>query len=518
VTSDLELLPRQTPSLWGRIWDAESEPTYRLTRFAILRLLGLVYLVAFLVFVEQSPALLGAHGLTPAGDYLHRIESALGSRAEGFLRLPSVFWWRASDSFLARVGWVGVVLSLMVLLGYANVLSLTLLWFLYLSIVHVGQDWYQFGWEIQLLETGFLAIFLCPLRDGSPFPRRPTPRIPIWLFRFVIFRIMLGAGLIKLRGDPCWRDLTCLAYHYETQPIPNPLSPVLHSMPLWFHKIGALFNDLCELVAPFFVFGPRRLRHLAGVLLVCFQVILILSGNLSFLNWLTIVPALACFDDSFWRVLMPRTIVERAAKARGAGFHRFQQVASTALLVVVTYLSISPLANLLSSRQVMNTSFNQLHLVNTYGAFGTVGRERTELIFEGTEDPVPDDGARWKQYEFPCKPGALERRPCVISPYHYRLDWLLWFAAMSRPEQYPWTLHLVWKLLENDPVTLELVKENPFPKTPPRFIRVELYRYRFAPFGSAAWWTREKVSPWLPALSRDDPRLVEFLKSQNWLD
>jgi hypothetical protein len=518
VASGQELFRPPAPSIWDRVWDPESEPTYTLTRFAILRLLGLVYFIAFLVFVDQSPGLVGSHGLTPVGDYLHRIEGALGSRTAGFLRVPSIFWLSAADSFLARVGWVGAALSLMVLLGYANVVNLSLLWFLYLSIVNVGQDWYQFGWEIQLLETGFLAIFLCPLLDGGPFPLRPAPRITIWLFRFLTFRIMLGAGLIKLRGDPCWRDLTCLVYHYETQPVPNPLSPVLHFMPLWFHKLGALYNDICELVAPFFVFGPRRLRHVAGVLLVGFQVALILSGNLAFLNWLTIIPALACFDDSFFRVLLPRGIVARAVKATKAGFHGFQQAAATGLLIVVIYLGVGPLANLLSSRQVMNRSFDSLHLVNTYGAFGSVGRERTELVFEGTDDPVPDDGARWRQYEFPCKPSGLERRPCVITPYHYRLDWLLWFAAMSRPEQYPWTLHLVWKLLENDPVTLSLVKWNPFPEAPPRFIRVELYRYRFAPLGSEEWWTREKISPWLTPLSRDDPRLVEFLKSRNWLD
>jgi hypothetical protein len=518
MTGEPELFGQPPPSLWDRIWDAESEPTYWLTRFAILRLLGLVYFAAFLSFVDQSPGLLGTHGLTPVGDYLDRAESALGSRTQGFLRLPTIFWLDSSDRFLARVGWVGVFVSLAVLLGYANAVNLSLLWFLYLSIVQVGQDWYQFGWEIQLLETGFLAIFLCPLLDGRPFPRRPAPPIPIWLFRFLIFRIMLGAGLIKLRGDDCWRELTCLAFHYETQPIPNPFSHVLHFMPLWFHKLGVLFNDLCELVAPFFVFGPARLRRIAGLLLVSFQVMLIVSGNLAFLNWLTIVPALACFDDSFWRRVLPRGIVEPAVKARGAGFHGFQQVAATALLIVVALLAIYPLVNLLSPSQAMNASFDRLHLVNTYGAFGSVGRERAELVFEGTEDPVPGEGARWKEYEFPCKPTGLERRPCVISPYHYRLDWLLWFAAMDRPEQYPWTLHLVWKLLENDPVTLQLVKENPFVETPPRFVRVELYRYRFAPPGSAGYWTREKISPWLPPLSRDDARFREFLRSQNWLE
>ena len=173
--------------------------------------------------------------------------------------------------------------------------------------------WYGFGWELQLLETGFLAIFLCPLFDGRPFPKRPPPVVVIWLYRWLIVRIMLGAGLIKLRGDECWRDLTCLVYHYETQPVPNPLSALLHDLPVWFHKIGVLFNYVCELIAPFFAFGPRRARHVAGVLMVSFQLALILSGNLSFLNWLTIIPALACFDDS----LLSDATLREFLRARG---------------------------------------------------------------------------------------------------------------------------------------------------------------------------------------------------------
>src|SRR6185503_8889056 len=176
-----------------------------------------------------------------------------------------------------------------VLAGFANALLLLVLWALYMSYVHVGQDWYGYGWEIQLLETGFLAVFLCPLLDARPFPRRPPPAPVVWLFRWVVVRIMLGAGLIKLRGDPCWQELTCLDTHFETQPLPNPLSPALHAMPHWIHALGVLGNHLAELVAPLFAFGPRRARHVAGLAMFAFQIGLILSGNLSFLNWLTLV-------------------------------------------------------------------------------------------------------------------------------------------------------------------------------------------------------------------------------------
>ena len=244
-------------------------------------------------------------------------------------------------------------------------------------------------------------------------------------------------GLIKLRGDSCWRELTCLVYHYETQPIPNPLSAWLHFMPEWFHKLGAIVNHLCELVVPFFIFGPQRFRHLAGTCLVLFQLFLIVSGNLSFLNWLTIVPALACFDDSFWTRVLPRRFTVWALSHRGAPLSFVQRVAAVSLAILVGIASIGPVGNLLSPRQIMNTSFSRLHLVNTYGAFGSVGRERLELVIEGTTSSEPSESADWHAYEFPCKPTRVDRRPCVITPYHYRLDWLLWFAAMGRPQIHP---------------------------------------------------------------------------------
>jgi hypothetical protein len=167
----------------------------------------------------------------------------------------------------------------------------------------------------------------------------------------------------------------------------------------------------------------------------------------------------------------------------------------------------------------MNTSFNRLALVNTYGAFGSVGRQRGEIVFEGTDEPVVTERTLWREYEFKCKPGDPFRRPCLVSPYHHRLDWQIWFAAMSSPRRYPWTLHLVWKLLHNDPGALGLLAGNPFPRTPPRFIRARFYRYEFAAPGDegGAWWTRTLLGDWLPPLSRDDPRLREVLAAYGWL-
>src|SRR5262249_38860030 len=221
--------------------------------------------------------------------------------------------------------------------------------------VHIGGVWYGFGWEIQLCETGFLAIFLAPALDPRPVPPRAPPAVVVWLFRWLIVRIMLGAGLIKLRGDPCCRELTCLAYHFETQPLPNPLSPLFHFAPHWVHAAGVLFNDLAELAAPIFVLTTRRLRHIAAAIMLAFQLMLIVSGNLSFLNWLTIVPILACFDDALLRRVLPRALVARAERAAAAAVpSRGQEISAAALAGVVALLSVGPVANLLSPQQRMN--------------------------------------------------------------------------------------------------------------------------------------------------------------------
>ncbi len=502
-----------------RRWFADSEGPmgYWLTRFVILRLLGLVYLVAFLAAANQLVPLIGHDGLLPADLWLRNLADHFGSRSAGFFNVPSVFWWGISDGGLLVVAWIGAGLSLAVLLGYANSIVLLLLWVLYTSIVNVGQLWYSYGWEIQLLETGFLAVFLCPLLDGRPFPRRAPPVVVVWLYRWLIFRIMLGAGLIKLRGDACWRDLTCLYYHYETQPIPNPLSWWLHFCPAWFHRLGTLWNHIIELAVPWFAFGPRPARHVAGILMAGFQVVLILSGNLSFLNWLTIVPCLACLDDTFWARILPRSLVERAIRAAESAERSCpQEIAAIALAAVVAALSVDPVLNLIEPGQVMNTSFNRLNLVNTYGAFGTVGRERMEIVFEGTSNASPDF-AVWREYEFKAKPGDLRRRPVIVAPYQPRIDWQIWFAAMATPNQYPWTVHFVWKLLHNDPGTLSLIAGNPFPAEPPRYVRAVLYRYRFTqPGEGASWWKRERLGLWLPPISLENAEVRRFLEARGW--
>lgn len=472
-----------------------------LTRFLLLRGLGAIYLVAFVSYLVQARVLLGSEGLLPAARFLDQL-------AERGVSVPTVFRLDASDATLLGVGWLGVALSVAVLVGRANMLVLGALWGLYLSIVNVGQLWYGYGWEFLLLEAGFLAIWTVPLVDSRPFPALPTPTVVLWLYRWLLFRLMFGAGLIKIRGDACWRELTCLDDHFLTQPLPNPLSPWFHALPSWVHSGMVGWNHVVELLVPFLCFGTRRMRLVAGLVFVQFQATLILSGNLSFFNWLTLVLCVPLFDDAaLARVLRPwgrhvgGTGVTGPVR-RGVGI---------GLGLLVATLSVEPTLNLLSPAQAMNRSFGAWHLVNTYGAFGTVGTERPELVLEGTAD-----GTTWLPYELPCKPGDLDRRPCVIAPFQPRLDWQFWFAAQQSPSRNLWLVHLMDLLLRGHPNGTALLAGNPFPAAPPRQVRASLYRYRYASGDAPGWWEREPIGPYVRALSVDDPLLVQLRADQGW--
>ncbi len=471
--------------------DVDESAGLWLTRFAIQRGLAAIYLVAFLVAANQFRALLGARGLTPAPDFLARVR---------FRRSPSLFHLGYSDGLAMTFAWTGVGLALFALSGLSesfgsqvSVATWFLLWALYLSFVNVGQVWYAFGWETLLLEAGFLAIFL----GGAG---TAPPAIVVWLYRWLLFRVMFGAGLIKMRGDPCWRDLTCLFYHYETQPLPNPLSWFLHRSPKLVHKAGVEFTHAAQLVVPFGYFLPAPFSWIAGGLTMLFQGTLILSGNLSWLNYLTLLLAFSCFDDRVWSRILPVDVVAFGPRALP------HEIAVWALLALVVALSWRPARNLFARRQLMNASFEPLHLVNTYGAFGSITRQRLEIVLEGTPDEDPGPDSEWREYEFKAKPGDPRRRPPWIAPYHLRLDWLMWFAAMSSYHRHPWIVALMTKLLEGDRGVSKLLARggDPFPDRPPGAVRARLYRYRFTDRAerraTGRWWERERVGEYLPAL------------------
>lgn len=507
-------------SLRGGWFASGPSPGHFLTRTVLLRGLGLIYFVAFLTAAFQGRGLIGDHGILPVRWALSEYRQELGSSA--YFKLPTLFWLGFSDGALVAVAWTGALLSLVVLAGFANAPIMGLLWFLYLSIDHVGQVFWGYGWELLTLEFGFLAIFLAPPLELRPLARSAPPLIGIWLVRWLAFRVMFGAGLIKIRGDACWSDLTCLVFHYETQPNPNPLSWWFHHAPRWFHTGGTLFNHLVELIAPFGIFGPRKVRYVSGALFVAFQVILILSGNLSFLNWLTLIVCLSCFDDAVFERLVPRRLrarlAERLRQAREQAHEsKLRRRILVALAIVVALLSLNPVVNMLSPRQAMNASFDPFHLVNTYGAFGSVSRERFEVVLEGTRDAMPDDSAHWVEYEFHCKPGDPKRRPCWVSPYHYRIDWQMWFAGLGTYRSEPWILRFIYQLLEGEHAVEGLLAKNPFDDSPPRFIRARYYRYRFTDDRRQGYWQRELVDEYLPPLSLDDPRLLDTLNRLGWL-
>jgi hypothetical protein len=464
-------------------------PDYWLARLVFQRALAAIYLIAFLVAARQFAPLLGERGLLPVPEFV---------RAVPFRSSPSLFHFQYSDRLFAAVAWGGVVLGAAALLGLPDAWPIPLtmllwaaLWAAYLSIVNVGQTFYSFGWETLLLETGFLAIFLGPAWTAPPLTL-------IWLLRWLLFRVEFGAGMIKIRGDRCWRDLTCLYYHHETQPMPNPLSWYFHHLPKTLHRAEVLGNHFAQLVVPFFLFFPQPIATIAGLVILSTQSWLLLSGNFSWLNVLTMTLAIASLDDA----ALGRVLTLEPHWIATDSWHAWLVVGVT---IVVLLLSYRPARNLLSRHQLMNTSFDPLHLVNTYGAFGSITKERYEIAIEGTGEPVLTPSTTWLEYEFKAKPGDVRRRPPQYAPYHLRLDWLMWFAAMSSPMYHPWFVPLVVKLLEADPATLRLLRTDPFAGARPRFIRATLYLYRFTTprerRESRAWWVRSRVDEYLQPVS-----------------
>jgi hypothetical protein len=481
-------------------------PDYWLPRLVFQRGLGLVYFLAFLIVINQWKPLLGEHGLLPAPLFLKRV---------AFRSIPSIFFLFPNDQAFTAAAWIGLLLSLAVMAGFAerygawlSALVWFLLWAIYLSFVHAGQTFYAFGWESMLAEAGFYAIFLGARRTA------PIPAV-MWMLRWMEFRVMFGAGLIKMRGDPCWKDLTCLDTHFETQPIPNPLSWYFHWLPAWMHHSGVLVNHFVELLVPFGFFAPQPFATIAGLATIAFQFTLMLSGNLSFLNLLTIVLAIPALDRRFLAKLVRIATPALAPPARP------QQWATAALSVVVALLSVPVILNMLSPGQLMNYSYNPLELVNTYGAFGSINRTRYEVVVEGTAAAELTPSAEWREYEFHGKPGDPLRRPPQIAPYHLRLDWLMWFAAMSQYGEEPWFVNFMAKLLQGDRAVLSLLEKNPFPDHPPHYVRARLYLYHFTTpqerRQTGTWWKRELEGEWFPTVSLDTPGFRRVLEEQGWL-
>lgn len=474
-----------------------SAPEYWLSASVLERGVAAIYCFAFVAAARQFRPLIGERGMLPVPGYL---------AGKSFWRVPSVFHLRYSDRLFAGVSWFGAALSAGMVAGldlvplWAAMLMWLILWVLYLSIVNVGQTWYRFGWESLLLETGFLMIFL---GNGRVAP----PLLTLWLVRWLLFRVEFGAGLIKMRGDACWRDLTCLYYHHETQPMPGPLSWFFHHLPRPLHRIEVAGNHFAQLVVPFGLFAPQPVASIAAGIIIVTQLWLVASGNFAWLNWLTIFLAFSALDQAAMAALVPIP-GPPATPAPNAPLWFVVPVITVAVVMVV--LSYWPTRNMLSPRQRMNMSFNAFHLCNTYGAFGSISRIRQEVVIEGTDDTSVDDQTRWREYEFKGKPTGLRRLPRQFAPYHLRLDWLMWFAAISPGYALAWLTPFLHRLLRNDPPTLKLLRHNPFPDAPPRYVRAQLYAYRFTTPAELrrdrAWWHRTLIGSYVPPMSLPDLR------------
>jgi lipase maturation factor 1 len=443
-----------------------------------VKALAVIYLIAFLSFGVQADGLVGSQGILPVANYLRGVHGELGARAWWFV--PSVFWINSSDWAL-RVVWIaGAAVSIVLALGFFRRVCLVVLLVLYLSISTAGQDFLSFQWDILLLEAGFLAIFL----DTTP--------LRVWLFRWLVFRLMFMSGLVKLlSGDASWRNLTALSFHYETQPLPTPIAWYMFQLPGWFQKASTLFVFVVELAVPLLFFAPLRIRRIAGGVTIGLQVLILLTGNYTFFNLLAIALCLFLFYDSRASAAPVESRTHRAVTMALAAF-----VVTTSGLQLLEMLSF-PLPGVATKYLAW---VSPLRIVNTYGLFAVMTTTRPEIVVEGS-----NDGDHWQAYEFRYKPGDVKRAPPWVEPYQPRLDWQMWFAALGSAQQNPWFYAFAARLLQGSAPVLRLLAQNPFAAGAPRYLRAVVYDYQFTDWAerrrTGDWWRREMKGIYMAPVS-----------------
>lgn len=474
--------------LWGR---GHEPPRFELVSFLFLRLFGLVALSAFVSFAVQAQGLIGSRGILPLSELVDALAPRLG--AQRFVVAPMVFWLNDSDFAIQAVAWAGAGFSLMLALNLLPRLSLILIYALYLSLIYAGQTFMTFQWDTFLLETTVVALLMSF-----------APTIGVWLARWLLFRFMFMSGVVKLNsGDPNWRDLSALSYHFLTQPLPTPLAWWAARLPSSALQAatGAMF--VVELVMPVLIFLPRRVRFVAAFGILMLQGCILLTGNYNWFNLQTMLLCLPLFDDAALRRLAPPALLELGrAQAKAHPLRRSATIIVGAIAVLMVFLSLVQMDERFGGSPpgpalAIEGAFEPFHVVSPYGLFAVMTTSRDEIIVEGS-----DDGAHWREYEFRYKPGDVNRRPPWNIPYQPRLDWQMWFAALDDAERSPWFSRFLERLLENEPSVTGLLENNPFPNKPPAYVRAELYEYAYARDGDPAaglWWSRRLDGLFFPA-------------------
>jgi len=496
---------------WGK---NPEPPSYQATRWIFLRVLGIVYLFAFASLATQIIGLVGSDGIIPIKNVLANVTQNCDANHIGLDRyhlFPTLCWFNSSDAFLHAQCIAGILLACLVIIGIAPALCLAMLWLLYLSLTTASGDFLGFQWDNLLLETGFLAIFFAPLQLLPHRPAKETApsRIAHLLLLWLLFRLMFESGFVKLAsGDLTWRHLTALTFHYQTQPLPTWIGWYAHQAPVWFQRFSCAAMFTIELATPFFLFAPRRLRQWAASALIVLQILILLTGNYTFFNLLTIALCLLAFDDAAFRRFIPQKWKSPQTTPQNKR-HWPRAIIVPVACVVLLITTVDFLAAVRVLRFLPPTTvavldwFAPFRSFNNYGLFAVMTTPRNEIEIEGS-----DDGVNWRAYGFKYKPGALDRRPAFVAPFQPRLDWQMWFAALGDYRHNPWFVSFCLRLLQGSPDVLALLKENTFPARPPMYIRARLYEYRFTDFATRRktgdWWQREYTGDYLPVISLRD--------------
>jgi len=500
-----------TRLLWGK--DVRP-PTYFWARRWFLRVLGLIYLIAFVSLWVQVDGLVGSDGISPVNQFLPAVREQIGRQA--YSLLPTLCWFSTSNAFLHFLCGGGVFLSLLLIAGIVPVVSLIALFVFYLSLTIAGQTFLSFQWDILLLETGFLSIFFAP---WQLWPKRgrepPVSRAALFLLKVLLFKLMVMSGVVKLTsGDDSWgwldhsfhwSALTALDYHYWSQPLPTIFAWWADKSPEWFKHFSVAFCLTVEIIVPLFIWAPRRPRLIAAGLIVFLQIAIAVTGNYCFFNLLTVALCLLLIDDASINRKYAAVIDRRYS-------YRLSTYGAIAVIVVtlpinawLIFTAFKPDAPWPRPLAAVYGRLEAFRIANGYGLFRVMTKDRREIEVEGSSD-----GIDWLPYEFKWKPVDVMRAPGWCAPHQPRLDWQMWFAALGTPQQNPWFGGLIIRLLQGSADVSRLLAYNPFPDQPPRYIRASFYRYRFTTREehrrSGAWWKRQELGEYLPAVSLDQLR------------